>query len=135
MAKIYQSQNNKDLFEQHFNNAIAADPNFPPVYIAYYNYYSTRDVNRAKEYLDKYIATADKDPNLDLLLADYLFRSAKYSESLAKTKELEAAVGSKELPKLDLLFALNYDRSGDSVQAKASLEKYFANSPVDQINP
>jgi Tfp pilus assembly protein PilF len=28
IGKIYQSQNNKDLFEQNFNNAIAADPNF-----------------------------------------------------------------------------------------------------------
>jgi Tfp pilus assembly protein PilF len=135
IGKIYQSQNNKDLFEMNFNNAISADPAFPPVYYAYYDYYSTRDVNKAKEYLDKYIASADKDPILDLLLADYLFRSGRNAESLAKIKELDAAVGTKALPKLDLLYAYNYDRTGDSVQAKAALTKYFANAPVDQINP
>jgi len=135
IGKIYESQNNKDLFELNFNNAITADPAFPVVYEAYYEYYSTRDVNRAKEYLDKYIATADKDPSLDLVLADYLFRSAKYNESLAKVKELEASVGTKALPKLDLLYAYNYDRTGDSVQAKEHLTKYFANAPVDQIIP
>jgi tetratricopeptide (TPR) repeat protein len=135
MGKIYQSQNNKDLFEQNFNNAIAADPAYPPVYYNYYEYYATRDVNRAKEYLDKYIATADKDPILDLLLADYLFRSGKYSESLAEVNKLNASVGTKALPKLDILYALNYDRSGDSVKAKEHLTSYFANAPVDKIVP
>jgi len=135
IGKIYQSQNNKELFEQNFNSAIEADPTFPPVYFTYYDYYATRDVNRAKEYLDKYIANADKDPVLDLVMADYLFRSGKNAESLAKVKELEAAVGSKVLPKLDVLFALNFDRTGDSVRAKEALTKYFANSPVQKIVP
>jgi tetratricopeptide (TPR) repeat protein len=66
IGKIYQSQNNKDLFEQNFNNAIAADPTFPQVYLAYFNYYANRDVNVAKEYLDKYVANADKLPENDL---------------------------------------------------------------------
>jgi Tfp pilus assembly protein PilF len=135
IGKVYQSQNNKELFEQNFNSAIAADPAFPPVYIAYFNYYSNKDVNMAKEYLDKFIAAADKDPVNDLYLADYLFRAAKYNESLAKVKELDAAVGSKVLPKLDVLYAYNYDRTGDSIQAKNALTKYFANSPVDKIAP
>jgi Flp pilus assembly protein TadD len=135
IGKIYQSQNNKELFEQNFNSAMEADPTYPPVYFNYYEYYSTRDVNRAKEYLDKYIANADKDPVLDLVMADYLFRSGKNAESLAKVKELEAAVGSKVLPKLDVLYALNFDRTGDSVQAKEALTKYFANAPVQKIAP
>lgn len=135
IGRIYLSQNNKDLFEQNFDNAIAADPAFPPVYFTYYDYYASRDVNKAKEYLDKYIASADKDPTLDLVLADYLFRSGKYAESLAKVKELDASVGVASLPKLNLLYALNYDRSGDSVNAKASLEKYFATVPTDQLQP
>ncbi|MBI2284749.1 MAG: tetratricopeptide repeat protein [Bacteroidetes bacterium] len=135
IGKIYQSQNNKELFEQNFASAMEADPAYPPVYFNYYDYYSTRDVNRAKEYLDKYIATADKDPMLELVMADYLFRSGKNAESLAKVKELEAAVGIKTLPKLDVLYAFNYDRIDDSVQAKNALTRYFANAPVSKIAP
>jgi tetratricopeptide (TPR) repeat protein len=135
IGRIYQSQNNKDLFEQNFNSAITADPAFPPVYYAYYTYYANKDVNAAKEYLDKFVANADRDPINDLYLADYLFRAGRNAESLAKTKELDAAIGTKTLPKLNLLYALNYDRTGDSVQAKSYLEKYFANTPVDQIIP
>jgi Tfp pilus assembly protein PilF len=135
IGRIYLSQNNKDLFEQNFNAAIAADPVFPPVYLAYFNYYSNRDVNVAKEYLDKYVANADKLPENDLYLADYLFRAGKNAESIAKIKELDAAVGVKTLPKLNLLYALNYDRTGDSVQAKKYLSDYFAAAPSDQVNP
>ncbi len=133
-GKIYQSQNNKDLFEQFFNNAIAADPAFPLAYHALYEYYSQRDVNKAKEYLDKYIATADKSPENEIFVADYLFRAGKNAESLAKLKELETSTSATALPGISLLYALNYDRIGDSVQSKANLEKYFAN-PASKIRP
>lgn len=135
IGKIYQSQNNKELLELNFNNAIAADPAFPPVYYAYFEYYANKDITKAKEYLDKFVVYADKDPLNDLYLANYLFLAGRYAESLAKAKELDAAVGSKILPKLDILFAFNYDRTGDSVQAKNYLKKYFANSPADKNVP
>jgi Tfp pilus assembly protein PilF len=133
-GKIYQSQNNKELFEQYFNNAIAADAAFPLAYHALYEYYSQRDVNKAKEYLDKYIASADKSPENEIFVADYLFRAGKNAESIAKLKELETSTTATALPAISLLYALNYDRSGDSVQAKANLEKYFAN-PAAKIRP
>lgn len=133
IGKVYQSQNNKELFEQNFDNAITADPACPLPYFAYYLYYSNRDVNRAKEYLDKYVATADKDPQTDFFVADYLFRAGKNDESLVKVAELEKSVGTTELPRLNMLYAYNYDRKGDSIQAKSYLEKFFANAPAEKI--
>lgn len=135
IGKIYQSQNNKEQFEQFFNNSIAADPAFPPTYFAYYLYYANRDVNKAKEYLDKFIATADKDPANEFFLADYLLRAGRYAESLAKAKELEASAGLAAIPRLNILYAYNYDRLNDSVQAKNSIEKFFATAPADKIDP
>jgi Tfp pilus assembly protein PilF len=133
IGKIYLSQNNKEQFEQYFNSAIAADPTFPPVYYAYYSYYSNRDVTKAKDYLDKYLANADKDPRNDLFRADYLFRAGQYDESLAKTKELEAAVGLKTLPRLGVVYAYNYDRKGDSVQAKKYIDEFLQTAPAAEI--
>ncbi|MCW3087043.1 MAG: hypothetical protein JWQ78_429, partial [Sediminibacterium sp.] len=109
-------------------------PAYPLPYYAFYEYYANRDVNKAKEYLDKFIATADKDPENEIFVADYLFRAARYQESLAKIKELDAAVGTATLPGLNLLYAYNYDRLADSVQSKAYLEKYFAN-PSSNVKP
>ena len=135
IGKVYQSQNNKELFEQNFDNAITADPTCPLPYFAYYIYYANKDVNKAKEYLDKYVAYADRDPKTDYFVADYLFRAGKNDESLAKIQELEKSAGGNEIPRLSILSAYNYDRKGDSVQAKAYLEKFFANAPVDKIEP
>ena len=134
-GKVYQSQNNKELFEQNFDNAITADPTCPLPYFAYYIYYANKDVNKAKEYLDKYVTTADRDPKTDYFVAEYLFRAGKNDESLAKIQELEKSAGGNEIPRLSILSAYNYDRKGDSVQAKANLEKFFANAPADKIEP
>ena len=133
IGKIYQTQNNKEMFEQFFDNTIAADPAFPPVYYALYQYYANRDVTKAKGFLDKYVAAADKDPRNDLYLADYLFRAGQYDESLAKAKAIEAAVGLKALPKLGVVYAYNYDRKGDSVQAKKYIDEFLATAAAGEI--
>jgi cytochrome c-type biogenesis protein CcmH/NrfG len=135
IGRIYQSQNNKDLFEMNYNNAIAADPAFPLSYYAFYQYYADKDVNKAKEYLDKFVANADKDPRNDYFQAEYLFRAGKNAESIAKIKELEASAGLTAIPRLSILYAYNYDRLGDSIQSKANIEKFFANAPADKIEP
>ncbi len=129
IGRIYQSQNNKELFEQFYNEAIAIDPTYPPVYYVLYNYYADKDVPKAKEYLDKYVANADKDPKTDLFVADYLFRAGKYNESLEKARQIEAEVGGiSKLPELNVVYAYNYDRTNDSVRAKEAIEKFFASA-------
>ncbi len=135
IGKIYQSQNNKELFEQYYDNAKTADPAFPPVYYSLYQYYAEKDVTKAKEYLDQYVNSADKDPRTEIFLADYLFRAGRYDESLAKAKELEAANGLKALPKLGVVFALNYTRKGDSVSAKKYIDEFLATAPEKEIQP
>ncbi len=132
IGRIYQSQGNKELFEQYYNAAIAADPAFPPVYLSWYDYYAYRDINMAKEYIEKYIQYADKSCETDFFFADYLFRQGKYQESLDKTKALDAGE-CKSYFRNNLLFAYNYDRLGDSTNAKIYIDKYFANAPASKI--
>ncbi len=132
IGKIYQSQNNPDVFNQHYTSAITADPTFAPVYYSLYNYYSNRDVNKAKENLEKYVQYADKECATDYLYADYLFRAGKYQESLEKAKAMETGE-CKTYYQTPLLFVYNYDRLGDSIQAKSYVEKYFASVPKNKI--
>ena len=61
IGKVYQTQRNKESMDEWYGKAIAADATFAPVYLQYFLYYSEKDVNAAKEYLDKYVANADKD--------------------------------------------------------------------------
>jgi Flp pilus assembly protein TadD len=129
---IYKSQDNKQLFEQFFTDANAADPAFPLSYAALYDYYSNKDVNKARENIEKYIQYADKDCKTDFLYADYLFRAGKYQESLEKTKAMESGE-CKAFYQIPLLYTYNYDRLGDSIQAKVNIEKYFATTPKEKL--
>jgi len=133
IGRIYLSQNNKEQFERYFNDVIAIDPGFPPVYLSLFNYYAEREVDKAKMYLDKYISVADADPNNDFYLADYLFRAGKYNESLTKAQAIEAKAGIAAVPRLNILYAYNYDRLNDSAKAKAFAEKFFATAPANKI--
>jgi len=133
IGNIYKGQDNKSSMDEWFGKAIAADQNFGPVYLSYFDYYSNRDVNAAKEYLDKYVALADKDCSTAYFQADYLFRAGKYQESLSAGQAM-AAGDCKTYPKLNILFAYNYDRLGDSVKARDYLQQFFKASP-DKIEP
>lgn len=125
LGKIFQSQGNSEKFLQYYNDAVAADPAFTPVYLDLYDYYKNRDVNKAREYLEKYIANSDKDCSADYLLADYLFRSGKYQESLDKAKVMSNGACST-YPRLKVLYAYNYDRLGDSAQARENIQSYLS---------
>ena len=137
IGRVYQTQNNKESFDEYYSKAIAADPTFPPVYFALYTYYA--DVNTqsatetAKVNLDLFLQHADKDPSLDIFNADYLFRAGQYDASLEKAKALEASIGIAALPRLGVLLAYNYDRKGDSIQAKTYIENFMSKSSADKI--
>ena len=134
IGRIYQSQRNKESMDEWYNKSISADPTFAPVYAQYFNYYSERDVTAAKEYLDKYVTNADQDCNTDYFVGDYLLRAGKYQESLQKAKEMEMGA-CKNFPALNLLYAYDYDRMGDSVQARNYIQKYFTVASPDEVQP
>jgi len=133
IGKIYQTQNNKEIFEDNYSKAVSIDPTIAPVYVSLYTYYASIDTAKARKNLDLFLQYADKDPAFDYLYADYLFQVAQYDASLAKAKVLETTVGINNYPRIAVLLAYNYDRKGDSVQAKNYIEQYVNNSPTDKI--
>ncbi|HWB26032.1 MAG TPA: hypothetical protein VG738_11160 [Chitinophagaceae bacterium] len=122
---IYQSQDNKALMDEWYAKAIGADQAYGPVYFEYFSYYKDKDVNAAKDYLDSYIANSDQDCNTSYFQADYLFRAGKYQESLAKADSM-ANGDCKTFARINMLYAYDYDRLGDSVKSRSYLEKFFA---------
>jgi len=137
IGMVYLSQNNEDALMPAFGKAIDADPTFPDTYLALFEFYKNKNVDMAKTNLDKFIKYADKDPQNDFYLADYLYQAGKYQESLAKEKEIQQSLGgtTDQLPGLNLLYAYNYYKLGDSIQAKQNIETYFKLEPTDKIKP
>lgn len=134
IGRIFESQKNTPLFLENYNKAIEVDPIYSPAYLQLYSYYQNRDVNKAKELLDAYIAHTEKNRETDFFYADYLFRAGKYQESLAKAKEIEATLNGEPYAKIHKLFSLNYERMGDSVNARKEMETYIAQENPAKIS-
>jgi len=133
IGKIYQSQSNKERFEENYQKAIEIDPGMAPVYVSLYNYFATLDTARARKNLDLFIQNADKDPSFDYLYADYLFQVGQYDASLAKALELKNSIGIEAYPRVAVLLAYNYDRTGDSASARTYIEQFINTQPADII--
>lgn len=131
-ARVYITQNNTIVFLPLLEQAATTDPAYAPAYFALYDYYKNKDVNKAKTYLENYIVNSDKDCKASFFYADYLFRAAKYEESLNKTKELENSDCGKN-PRINVLFAYNYDRLGDSVNARTRMEQFVNKEDSNKI--
>jgi tetratricopeptide (TPR) repeat protein len=125
IGKIYLSQRNTDVYLQKFNEAITIDPAFAPAYLELFDHYQQRDIEKAKAYLDKYMANTDVTCQTKYISADYRFRAGQYQESINQAKTFEAEC-IKELPRLYLLYAYNHDRLGDTTNSKANFDKFFA---------
>ncbi|QEC68997.1 hypothetical protein FRZ67_17405 [Panacibacter ginsenosidivorans] len=134
IGRVYQSQNNLEYMNEWYGKAIAADPTYAPVYLAYFNYYKERDVNAAKEYLDKYVANADKDCATEYFVADYLYRAGKNQESIAKAKEMENGA-CKDYARINIIYAYNYNKLGDNASAEEAIKKFFSNPNPGKIDP
>lgn len=137
IGKIYVSQGvtQKDLYYRYFDEAIAKDPAYAPVYQELYQLYYTTNVTKSAEYLDKYLANTDSDPRKDC----YYRASMKYAQGLfadcISVGNGCISSGGVEGPDLRIygLIGYAYDKLGDSVNAKSSFEKYFEKQKVEKI--
>ena len=124
----------EEIFMKYYNDAIAADPAYGPVYYDLYGYFYKRDVNKSKDYLDKYIANSDPDSKDCYYVASILYASSAFQQSIDKSNECIAASGSNVYPNLYGLKAYSYDKLGDSANAKKFFEQYFATQKPEKID-
>lgn len=137
IGRIFETQGygQEAIYMKYYNAAIAADPNFAPVYYWLYNYYYRRDVNKAKEYLTKYIAVSDADSKNCYAEASLLYVSQSYQEAITKADQCITSAGEKPFPNLYGLKAYSYDKLGDSLNAKKYFEEFFTKVNPDKIGP
>jgi tetratricopeptide (TPR) repeat protein len=137
IGRIYQTQGygQEPIYMRYYSDAIREDANFAPVYDWLYRYYYNRDVNKAAEYLNKYIAVAGNDPKSCYAQASLMYVSKKYSEAISQADQCLTAAGAKAIPNLYGLKAYAYDKMGDSVNARKYFEEFFAKVNPDNIGP
>lgn len=134
-GRVYLSQNNREIFLPAFQEAVEIDPAYAPAYRELYFYYYYRDVNKAIEYFDKYVANSDPSPEVDYERVSILFAARKYQEAIDKARQNLAAQGANALPKYHRLIAHSYNELGDSVNALKEIQTFLSKAPEDMLLP
>lgn len=136
IAKVYQTQNNPEMFLPMFDEAIAADPAYAPTYYELFVYWYTRDVNnKAPQYLDKYVANADPGPEVEYLRTDFTWSKGDFAGAKAKAEQLIQQYGEKVKPRMYKMVAYVNDTLGDMAGARKAMDTYFAKVDQDDIVP
>ena len=133
VGKIYQTQGQaqEEIYMKYFNDAIARDPSYGPVYKNLSDLFYTTNVTRSAEYLEKFLANSDDDNKNCYYRASMKYAQGLFSEAVAKAEECLAA--PQPYWKLYGIIAYAQNKLGDSVKAKASFEKYFEKAIPEQI--
>ena len=135
IGKIYLTQNNPEFFLPAFEAAIAADPAYSPAYYQLFYYWYFRDVNKAGEYLDKYIANADQGPETEYLKTDYTYAKGDFAGARTRAQELITQYGEKVNPRMYRMIAYTADTLGDENGAKQAMMTFLEKAPQEDVLP
>jgi Flp pilus assembly protein TadD len=138
IGKIYQTQGTeqKDIYMQYYNDAIAMDPNYAPVYYNLYELLRRTNINKAGEYLEKFLSLMGADePQACYYRATIKFAQGLFAESITQAEGCISSAGATADPRLYGLIAYAKDKMNDSTGAKASFEKYFKFEKPENIGP
>ena len=134
-GRLYQSQGRmqENLYTGFYNDAIAKDVNYAPVYNTLFNYYYETDVPKSAQFLEKWLNNSDNDPKACYYRASIQYAQGLFAQAVAKATECINAEGSTVYPNLYGVKALAYNRLGDSLNAKASYEEYFKKQIISKV--
>jgi tetratricopeptide (TPR) repeat protein len=135
IGRIYETQNNREFFLQAFEDAIQLDPAYAPAYYELFYYYATHDVNKAADYLEKYVANTDPGPEVEYTRADLMFSSGKYADAKAKAMSLISSLGDKVAPRMYKMVAYACDTLGDLACATQNMTTYFSKQDPANVVP
>ncbi len=135
IGRVYLTQNNPEYFLPAFQEAVALDPNYAPAYYDLFFYWYSRDINKAKEYFDKYLAVSDAKPSNDYDRISLLYAARNYQASIDSAKTKITALGDKTDPRYYKLVAYSYDELKDSTNAKTYLDQYFEKQKKESFLP
>ena len=121
---------------RYYNEAMAMDPNYTPVYFTLYQYFYETNVGKSATYLDKYLnAKGSDESNSCFLKAQITYAQGFYQQTITKANECIAAGGANPYPNLFGLIAYSYNALGDSANAKSSFDLYFQKQKPAKIGP
>lgn len=134
LAKLFESQKNWELVLEYLNEATTRDAKFAPAYfeLFYYNFYRAK-FPEAQNQLNKYMASADPEPQHDFLNAQLCWANKDYTCAVTKAESVVSKLGDATKPKVLKLLADSYYQNGDFANAKKYLDWYFKKEKPEEV--
>lgn len=121
---------------KYWSSAFNADPNYGPALYQMFTYYRYRDLDKAKSYLDKYMALTDDPTNAKINLVDVLYLQKNYQQAIDQANQLMGEnINKVTKTRLYKLIAVSQLAQGDSLGAKKNMDTYFQSQDTDKILP
>lgn len=121
---------------QYWTSAVNADANYGPALYQMFTYFRYRDLDKAKDYLNKYMALTDDPTNAKVNLVDVLYLQKNYQQAVDQANQLMGEnVSEATKTRLYKLIAVSQLAQGDSLDAKKNMDTYFQKQDTDKILP
>lgn len=121
---------------QFWNSAISADANYAPALHQLYSYYRIRDLSKAQDYLNKYMALSDDKLNGQVNLVDVLYLQKNFQQAIDQANQLMGqSINPDTKTRLYKLIAYSQLALGDSLGAKKNMDTYFQQQDPDKVLP
>ena len=135
IGRVYQTQgaSQEPIFMKYYNDAIAKDAAYAPVYATLWQYNYETNVKKSAEYFEKLVANSDDDPKTCYNRASMKYAQALFAEAVSQADACITAEGKDPYVRLYKVKAFAYNRLKDSANAKASFEEYFKRQSPDLI--
>lgn len=139
IGKIYETQKNQEFYLKAYEEAVQLDPAYAPAYFNLFYHYYFRDVNKAGEYLTKYVANTDKGPETEYITTDYTYAKGDFAGARQKAEALIQQFGENVNPRMYRMVAFTADTLGDLAAAKAAMDTFLVKSEpgpdIEDIKP
>ena len=122
---MYQSQGNYTAMNEWYQKAIEADPTFAAPYLTYFEYFREHDVNKAKGFLDNFVAVAEPSCHTKYFQADFSYVSGNYHDAVNQANQMLSSAECRTYNDANMLIAKAYHRLGDRDKAASAVDTYF----------
>lgn len=134
IGKIYETQKNPEYYLPAYEEAVKLDTAYAPAYFNLFYHYYFRDVNKAGDYLNHYIANSDQGPEVEYLKADYTYAKGDFQGARQRAEQLIRQYGANVNPRMYRMVAYTADSLGDYAAAKAAMDTFLAKAePGDEV--
>jgi tetratricopeptide (TPR) repeat protein len=134
IGKIYETQKNPEYYLPAYEEAVKLDTAYGPAYFNLFYHYYFRDVNKAGDYLNHYIANSDQGPEVEYLKADYTYAKGDFAGARQRAEQLIQQYGANVNPRMYRMVAYTADSLGDYAAAKAAMDSFLAKAePGDEV--